>query len=504
MSIRRLLATFRDNALLILAVTLVAALAGLALSLLMTPRYESQAQIFVQTGTTPESPGGLYSGGLYTQQRMASYAQLAKNQQLAQKVVDATKLPISAAELVRETTVLPASDTVMLTIIVNDRSPQMAQDLANGLAEQLADQIAELETPPGSTVPSADASIVQKALLPTAPVSPRTKRNVAFAGLLGLIVGCSLALLRAHFDTRLNDPAEVAEITGTELIGVIPFDTKRTKQPLIDFTAGNSAAAEAFRQVRTKLLFADVERSPHVITVTSAGSSEGKTMVAINLSAALSETGATVVLVEGDLRHPTVSGYLGLVEHAGLTSVLSGAATIDQVIQEPKGHHIKVLGPGPRPANPSELLGSQQMLSAVAALRKQFDYVVIDAPPLLAVTDGAVLATLSDGVIVVARRRHTRIDELRGALGILEGVDCNFLGTILNTVTTRGGKGDSDRDSASTPPTIAPHIKPDPVTSRKSWLRSGDRGNHNGHPSHTRHSAPSSRRRPNGEVRTDG
>jgi Mrp family chromosome partitioning ATPase len=193
-----------------------------------------------------------------------------------------------------------------------------------------------------------------------------------------------------------------------------------------------------------------------------------------------------------------------LVEHAGLTSVLSGAAAIDQVIQEPTGHHVKVLGPGPRPANPSELLGSQQMLSVVASLRKQFDYVVIDAPPLLAVTDGAVLATLSDGVIVVARRRHTRIDELRSALGILEGVDCNFLGTILNTVTTRGGKGSSDRDSASAPPTIAPHIKPDPVTSRKSWLRSGDRGNQNGHPPHTRHSAPSARRRPNGEVRTDG
>jgi receptor protein-tyrosine kinase len=504
-SIRRLFATFRGNALLIVAVTLAAALAGLGLSRLVTPRYESQVQLFVQTATTPDSPGGLYSGGLYTQQRMASYAQLAKNKQLAQKVVDATKLPISAVELVNETTVLPASDTVMLTIIVDDRSPQMAQDLANGLAEQLTKQIAELETPPGSTVPSAQASIVQRALLPTVAVSPRTKRNVAFAGLLGLIVGCSLALLRAHFDTRLDDSSEVTEMTGTELIGVIPFEAKRTKQPLINFATGHSPMAEAFRQVRTNLLFADVDRPPHVITITGATSGEGRTTVAINLALALSETGSSVVFVEGDLRRPKANEYLSLVDTGGLTSVLSGTATIEQVIQTSDRHHVKVLGPGPLPPNPSELLGSQQMMSALSSLRKQFDYVVIDAPALLPFTDGAVLAAMSDGVIIVVRHRHTKIDQLRRAVGVLEGLDCNFLGAILNMVTTRSGRGKSgfDRAPATSTSATTPHIKPEPIATPRFSLRRGSHGNGNGHPAPTRHAAPSPRRPPNDEVRTD-
>jgi len=508
LSLGRLLATLRRNALLIVAATLVAALAGLGLSRLVVPRYESSAQLFVSTANTPDSSGGLYSGGLYSQQRMASYAQLAKTQQLAQKVVDATKLPITAEQLVGETTVLPASDTVVLTLVVNDASPEMARDLANGLADQLAKLVAELETPAGSTAPFVQATVVQKALLPSVPVSPRTKRNVAFAGLLGLVIGVALALLRAHYDTRLRDSTDVVESTGRDLIGAIPFDVKHSKGPVVDFAKGHSATAEAFRQVRTKLLFVDVDRPPHVITVTCSTTAEGNTMIAVNLAFALAETGSTVALVEGDLRRPKAAKYLGLVDNAGLTNVLSGTATVEDVIQATNHENVKVLGSGPLPPNPSELLGSQQMMSTVDALRNRFDFIVIDAPPLVPVTDGAVLATISDGAIIVARYGHTRAAQLRRAVAILEALDCNFLGAILTVVPTRS-KLDYNGEYYATAPTMngsdpsgtVRTIRPEPVTP----LRSGEaerwpmgRGWANGRQAASRHSAPSARHQHDG------
>jgi receptor protein-tyrosine kinase len=481
------------------AVTLVAALAALGISRLEVPRYESSAQLFVSTANTPESSGGLSSGGLYSQQRMASYAQLAKTQQLAQKVVDATKLPITAEQLVAETTVVPASDTVVLTLVVNDTSPEMARDLANGLAEQLAKLISELETAPGSDVPFVQTTIVQKALLPSVPVSPRTKRNVVFAGLLGLIIGTALALLRAHFDTRLRNSADVAESTGRDLIGAIP----RTKERVVNFSKGPSATAEAFRQTRTKLLYADVKRAPRVITVTCSTTTEDKTMVAVNLALALAETGSTVALVEGDLRRPRTATYMGLSDDVGLTNVLAGAATIDDAIQATNHQRVKVLGSGPLRPNPSELLGSQQMVSTIDTLRKRFAFIVIDAPPLLPVTDGAVLATISDGAIVVARYGHTKATEARRAVEILEALDCIFLGAILTMVPARS-KRDHDRERYAFAPEAIHSgssgtlhaVKPEPVARSKSgeakrW--SVLRGSGNGKQAATEPTTPTAR-----------
>jgi receptor protein-tyrosine kinase len=198
--------------------------------------------------------------------------------------------------------------------------------------------------------------------------------------------------------------------------------------------AGESSTAEAFRAIRTNLRFLDVDNPPRVIVVGSAVPGEGKSTLAVNLSAALAQSGSRVALVEADLRRPRVARYLGLVEGSGLSNVLSGTATVDDVLQTWRDPRLQVLAAGPMPPNPSEMLGSTQMRILLASLRETYDYVVVDSPPLLPVTDGAVLSALSDGCLITARHGTTRRAQLTEAMTVLDRVDAKLLGVVLNGV----------------------------------------------------------------------
>jgi capsular exopolysaccharide synthesis family protein len=189
--------------------------------------------------------------------------------------------------------------------------------------------------------------------------------------------------------------------------------------------------------LRTNLRFADVDNPPRTIVVTSSMPGEGKSTSACNLALTLALTGSKVVLVEADLRKPRVCEYLGLDSGAGLTNVLAGQNTLDDVLVSWRRGTLTVLPSGPVPPNPSELLGSQHMGNLVKALSAGFDYVVIDTPPLLPVTDAAVLATLTDGALLIARHGKTSRDDVERAARSLEAVNARLLGTVLNAVPLR-------------------------------------------------------------------
>src|SRR6478735_8306035 len=225
--------------------------------------------------------------------------------------------------------------------------------------------------------------------------------------------------------------AAVGDVFPQTIQGGIAYDSDASAHPLIVQVDPRSQRAEAFRSLRTNLQFIDVANPPKSIVVTSSLPGEGKSTTTANLALSLAETGLKVVVIEGDLRRPRLLDYLGFEGSVGLTDVLVGRVQVDDVLQPFGRTGLRLLGAGPIPPNPSELLGSANMEQLVADLAERFDYVLIDAPPLLPVTDAAVLSTIVVGA-GVAQREH-----VRRALESLEAVNGSLLGLILNRVKTK-------------------------------------------------------------------
>jgi len=460
--IRDYLRILRNRWKLITAVLALGVLAALAFSLLTTPKYAASTQLFVST-TGQENTTAAYQGGLFSQQRVTSYSELIQGQQVAQRVVDTLKLPVGAAQVASEVSVNVKTDTVILGVTVTDPSPERARDIANALSQQFTQLVTELETPQGSTSAAAKVTVVQQASLPTTPVVPQTTRNIALGAVVGLLLGIGLAVLRDRLDNTVKDRREVVEATQAAVIGTVPFDSDRPKHPLASFGEGHSSSAEAYRQVRTNLQFLDVDNPPRAMVITSAVPNEGKTTTALNLAFALGESGNRVVLVEADLRRPRLAKYLQLVENVGMTNVLSGTAELDDVLQPTVNPSVTLLASGPHPPNPSELLGSSRLQTLLATLRGRFDYIVFDAPPLLPVTDAAVLTAHADGAILVARHGHTERDKLGRAAESLRSVDARVLGTILNMIPVKSSGYDYAYYYETDAPPAAKDTKEDPA-----------------------------------------
>ncbi|MCJ0902138.1 polysaccharide biosynthesis tyrosine autokinase [Rhodococcus sp. ARC_M6] len=418
----------------IAVVTVVAILGALGASLISTPIYQASTRLFVST-SLGGSVNEAYQGNLLSQQRVTSYTKLLTGQTLAQRTIDklgpAALGGISSKALSGKVTATSAPDTVLIDVGVQDPSPERARDIANALSDEFVVMAKELETPENGGNPPARVVVEQQAQTPTTPVSPNTKRNIALGAAVGLLLGIALAVLRDRLDNTVKDRQAVEAVAGSALVGTVPYDKNMQTHHTIDFNEGNSASAEAYRELRTNLQFLEVDNPPRVIVITSSLSAEGKTTTAVNIALVLAEAGKSVCLVEGDLRKPRVSKYLGLIGNVGLSSVLSGQATLDDVLQHTEHGGLTVLASGPIPPNPSELLGTDHARQALAELRARFDYVIIDAPPLLPVTDAAVLTAMSDGALVIARHASTKRDQLARAVGNLHSVGARILGTVI-------------------------------------------------------------------------
>jgi non-specific protein-tyrosine kinase len=384
-----------------------------------------------------------YQAGLLSEQRVKSYANLVASDRVAAAVVTRLRLAESPEALRGRITAAAVPDTVLMRVSVSDTDPARAKALADAVGDVFADAVARIEAPSADEPPTVRVTVWERAKLPTAPVAPRPSRNLALGILLGLLGGLGAALVRHRLDTTLAGERDAATITGLPGLGAIVFESDAARRPLIVHASPHSQRAEAFRQLRTNLRFVDVDGGPRSILVTSSVPAEGKTTTSCNLAIALAQSGKRVCLVEGDLRRPSFATYLGVESAAGLTSVLIGAAEIDDVLQ-PWGEgrvgdgRIDVLPCGPVPPNPSELLGSQVMANTIQQLVSRYDTVLIDAPPLLPVTDAAVLASRTDGTLLIARVGRTRREQLRRALESLRTVDARVLGTVLNMVPTKG------------------------------------------------------------------
>lgn len=319
------------------------------------------------------------------------------------------------------------------------------------------------ETNISNDIAVSNMQVTQDADRPRWPFAPNFVWNFLIASVTGLFLGVGLAFLREYFDSSLNTPQHVWHAVALSTLGVIPeFDALNRRvfsypnhlldgflpktlfppreqssdasKDLIVSQHPRSIAAESYRSVRTALLFLQPEKTPKVILLTSPSPGEGKTMSTLNLGIALAQDRHNVLIIDADLRRGCCHTRFGITNHQGLSNVLTGNLALEHAIQATSVAGLSLLSRGICPPNPSELLGSVRLKQMLNHLRESFDFILVDSPPAIAVSDAAVLSVLCDGVLFVFHARKTNATSARQAMERLETVRAPFLGVILNSI----------------------------------------------------------------------
>ncbi|MGS0683820.1 polysaccharide biosynthesis tyrosine autokinase [Nakamurella sp. GG22] len=455
----------------IVVVTTLVALGAGALVTMQTPnKYESTVTFFVRTPA--EQIGGAYQGDQFAQKRVNSYVQLLSSVRLGALVATDTQLSLTPDEIVSRITGKGDPNTVLLTATVTDSDAARSLDIAKSIGTTFVSLVSTLETAPGSDTPSVSLDVTSPPALNPTPVAPKPLIIMAVSLIVGLALGIALALLRELLDKTIRTVESLRDLTKSIVLGTIAFDDSAKSSPLIVDSRARSVRAEAFRQLRTNLQYVDVDDPLKVIAVTSSVAGEGKSSTATNLAVSFAEAGSTVLLIEGDLRRPKVAEYLGLEGSIGLTNVLTGRLALEDVLQPWGKGGLSVLASGPIPPNPAELLGSKSMAQLLKSLKKSFEIIIIDTPPLLPVTDGAIISAEADGAILVVRHGRTTRHQVSTAVASLEAVDARLLGSVMNMMPTRGadayGYGYGYDDIAGSRPQLTEIEETPPVVSAHS------------------------------------
>lgn len=424
------------------------ALSGIALaagaSILMTPKYQASTQLYVSVRGDGQAVGELAQGSTLARQSVSTYAAIATTESVLGPVIEELQLDTTVGELASQVEARAPENQSIVTITVTDSDPSRTGDIANAVGKSLKSVVEEeLEASTIKGNPSlVSLNTVQSATMPTSSVSPRVALNIAFGGLLGLVVGVGLAALRFTLDTRIHSLQDIEQMTDKPVLGGITFDDSAAKRPLIVHSDPRSPRAESFRTLRTNIEFLAVNaKSDHrgrSFIVSSAGPGEGKSTTSANLALSLAETGSRVLLIDGDLRMPAIARYMAIEGGVGLTDILIGKAEISDVLQRWGQDELYIIPSGKIPPNPSELLGSRAMDELMEMVIDYFDYVIIDAPPVLLVTDAAVLSKRTNGVLLVAASGSTRRQALGGAVQSLGVAGGNIAGIIVTMLPVKG------------------------------------------------------------------
>jgi capsular exopolysaccharide synthesis family protein len=394
------------------------------------PEYQATARLYIAAQVNSLSPDAAYTGGLLSQQRVVSYAAIVASDPVVSQVVDNDGTNRSVDSVESHIAVSTPPNSALLDIAYSDPDPVLAQSTATAVAQAFADFATKLEVL-GSSTPPVRVSIVQPAKLPKAPVSPRPKRDIALGVLVGLALGVMAASLRKGLDRTVRTIEDVQRL-ALPALGSIPEDRSARRKPVLVGTDIQAPRAEAFRHVRTNLLFLNIDDPVHSLVITSPTAQEGKSTTVANLGLTFAQAGLSVVLVEADLRRPELANMLGLEGVVGLTDVLIGATPLDDALQSWHDGLMWVLPSGSLPLNPSELLNSQRAADLVQELENRFDIVLIDTPPVLPVTDAIVISAACSATALVVRSGRSRRDQVRAAATALHAVNARISGVILN------------------------------------------------------------------------
>jgi capsular exopolysaccharide synthesis family protein len=340
-------------------------------------------------------------------------------------------------------------------------------ELQSDYGVQLQDRVASLRTV--EAMQDSDFKLLRKASIPGAPFTPQTKRDVTLAIVLGLVLGVGLAFLLEYLDKRIKDERTLEKVSGLPVLAGVPVVGRSWRRnrgeartgEIVGFAGDRSPLLESFRTLRSTLQYFNVDGNLHKILITSGLPQEGKTVTTVNLAISLAMSGKRVIVLEADLRRPMVHEYLGLANEIGLSNVLAGSSSVPEALQlvsmDPyiparsrKGENapapsvlrknLYCITSGPLPPNPAELLQSARMTETISELEHLADYLLIDSPPVLPVSDAVSLAPSADAVIIAARLHSTTRDEIAQVRGLLQRAGAHVIGVVAGGVKVRRGR----------------------------------------------------------------
>ncbi len=478
----------------IIRTVVVAALVALIWSLLQAPVYEGEAKLLIsETGSSSElfSSLGLDISS-QAERGLQTQVQLMQVRPLLENTIRELDLGMTPEELAAQVQITAVGQTNIVTVTARDGDAETAAAIANTLADEFvawsreyrresiqaaADEVearldvarndildlgrriqdegksdelsAELAIATGNyttlatkleelrisaQLETGSGRVVSPAVVSDEPVEPTPARNAILGVMVGIIIGLGFAFLYEYLDNTIKSSDEAEKLLGVPVLGIIPAEKyeKDEQRRASIITNPSSAAAEAYRVLRNNLDFMNFQHDLKTLLITSAAPAEGKSTVAANLAAGLSQAGKKVVLVACDFRKPTTAQFFGVKNLIGLSDVLTGAHSLKSALQRPMDNlDLLVLTSGKLPPNPSELLGSEKMRAVLDELKEWADWVIIDTPPLLAVADGAAVARYTDGVLLVTKATSSTREAVKKAGEMLEAAGGRTIGSVV-------------------------------------------------------------------------
>ncbi|MBA2609557.1 MAG: polysaccharide biosynthesis tyrosine autokinase [Actinobacteria bacterium] len=427
MELQALVSLFRRRWWIVALAFVIGMSAGLLRSGTTTKIYRAEARLYVNVPNASDLRAQA-EGVQLTTQLLASYAKIVGSEKTTGLVANALGNRVTPRQVRARVSASTVPSTLLLEVRATDRNPRLAAVLANETALALTTVIDELGSNPSGI--GVKATIIDRANVPSGPIVPRPKNDLAVGAMLGLALGAGIALAVDALDKTIRTPQIASEIFDAPYLASVPRQKRVSTQPL-SAVNGRSPAGESYRVLRTAIRFRDATHPIKTVLITSAAAGDGKSTIAANLAIAMAQDGARVILIDADLRRTRLANMFDLKKGPGLSNVLLGKVKLnDALVSWSRG--LRILGIGTPGLNPSEALGSQAMVDVLNEAKSMADMVIVDAPPVLPVTDPTVLAALVDATLVVCRWGRTTLHAADATRATLDNVGANVIGVVLN------------------------------------------------------------------------
>lgn len=433
----------------------------------ITPKYEASAMFYVNNSdlSIGSASVSISSGDLTTSRNLVdSYIVILKTRDTLVDVIDYAGVNYSYVELRKMISASSVNETEIFQATVTCPDPQEAERIANAIAYILPKRI-------GNIIDGSSAKVVEAAVIPSSPSSPGYTENTVLGFLIGLIIAAAIIVVREVFDISVRAEEDISQSCKHPILVSVPnmavsgkggsgyygygkskSNKKAGKYAAVKPSAKNAlmgpdisfAASEAYKLLRTKLQFSFAdENNCRVIGVSSALSGEGKSLTAINLAFTLSQLNKRVLLVDCDMRRPTLAEKLGILKQPGLSSYLTRQSPLEELVQfcgiKDNEDAFHVISAGQNPPNPIELLSSERMKDALDAMREAYEYVILDLPPVGEVSDAMAVAKETDGMLLVVRQNYCDRIVLSEAVRQFEFINAKILGVVFNCISEYSG-----------------------------------------------------------------
>lgn len=443
MELTRYLRILRQRLWMIIACPLVAAATAGIVSYLLPPVYEAHAVLYVK----PSQPIGVTDpnvAALTSDTILRTYANWMTQESIIHQVNSELKLGISDDDLTKKIKVTPEANTLLLDVAVQDTNRATALAIAQQELNDFTGAVDQAQTSgnePANAQQGDRLYVTSSPYLLAKPVSPNKTLNVSIAFAAGLLLALGLAFLLDYLDQSIKGDDDLIERLGLIPIGHIAYiPTDKVRRSELVALDTKSPSAEAFKALRTGVLFSTLDQKLKALVITSAELGEGKSRTAANLAISLAQAGHRTLLIDADFRRPSQHRLFGMVKNVGLSNLIIQEVVEDDAIKPVDAvPNLWLLPSGPIPPNPSELLGSARMMEVVSRLWIEFDFVIIDTPPVNAVTDASILAASANATLLIVEQGKTTFPAVKHAKQMLDRVNANTIGVVMNKVRASSG-----------------------------------------------------------------